>query len=121
LAKVRLDFITNSSSSSFVVIKKIDDCQEFRNLLKEELGNVGLKLANSFFKKGKDYRKYSDGGTELHDYIEESDFDENSSYLMSTHYTYSNDSDDFNGDDVFLSDKLPDCKFVKTIYQGEEE
>jgi len=118
---VRQDFITNSSSSSFVVIKKIDDCHEFRNLLKEELGNVGLRLADSYFTKGKDYHKYSNGATELHDYIEESDFDENASYLMSTHYTYSNDSNDFNGDDVFLSDKLPNCEFVKTIYQGEEE
>jgi effector-binding domain-containing protein len=117
--KIRNDFVTNSSSSSYVVIKKIDDCKEFRKILKEELGNIGLKMADEYFKKEKDFYKYNDGTTELHDYIEEEDFNEDVMYLMSTHYTYSNDPEDFNGDDVFLSNNLPDCKYVKTIYEGE--
>lgn len=117
--KIRNDFVTNSSSSSYVVIHKIDDCEEFRNILKEEMGNLGLRLADKYFKKGKDYYKYSNGKTELHDYIEE-EFDENATYLQSNHYTYSNDSDDFNGDDVFLADHLPDCKFVEMVYEEED-
>jgi len=120
--KIRSDFVTNSSSSSFVVIQKINDCEDFKNLLKEELGNLGIRLADLYFTKGKDYRKYNDGKTEIHDYIEEeNDFDEDATYFMSTHYTSSNDSEDLNGDDVFFCDNLPKCEHVKIIYQGDNE
>lgn len=104
--KIRTDFVTNSSSSSFVIIYEINDCEEFRKELKEQLGEVGLRLASSYFTKN---------DSEIKDYLEE-DFDPNKTYFKSIHYTYSDDPDDFDREEIFLENYMPK-EYVTRIYE----
>lgn len=106
--KIREDFVTNSSSSSFVCIYEINDCPEFREKLKENLGTVGVQLADRYFEKGKDYNN---------DY--DLEIDDEKTYFQSLHYTYSDDPDDFSQPSNFLEDYMPK-EYAKLLYESED-
>jgi hypothetical protein len=106
--KIRSDFVTNSSSSSFVCIYEVNDCAEFREALKEKMGTVGLELADRYLKKGKDY--YNDYELEI---------DDEKTYFQALHYTYSDDPDDFNQPANFLEDYMPK-EYVTLLYESED-
>ena len=46
--KIRRDFVTNSSSSSYVCVAKVDLCDELREYMKEEFGKFGLRLLDEY-------------------------------------------------------------------------
>ena len=45
--KIRADYVTNSSSSSYLIVTRINDNDDFRAWLKEEFGNWGVNLINA--------------------------------------------------------------------------
>lgn len=49
--KVRTDYVTNSSSSSFIIVSKINKSQELLEYMKEEYGKYGLRLLDEYLVK----------------------------------------------------------------------
>lgn len=116
--KIRTDYITNSSSSSFIIVSKINKCQELIDYMKEEFGKYGLNLIEEYLVKG----VVNDG--ELGGYYGIPDdvvakLDPNADYLVANYVAWSNEGDT-NGDDAWLNDHIPD-KFKEFIYESDAE
>lgn len=117
--KVRTDFVTNSSSSSFIIVSKIDYCQELLEYMKEEHGNHGVRLLNELIVTGEEIRK--DNPDEiLYKFERYNALDrltDEDRYLYARFITYT-DGDDFEGDDAWLHEHIPE-KYMQEIFQTE--
>lgn len=114
--KIRSDFVTNSSSSSYVCIAKVDLTDELRAYMKEEFGKFGERLLKEQLESGKSIREtpYS----ETFEIMEQNgllgQLEDGTFYLQASFVEWSNDGDQ-NGEDAFLYENLPD-RFKHEIY-----
>lgn len=115
--KIRTDFVTNSSSSSYVIVTKVDKCNALIEYMKEEYGKYGMRLLEEHLVKG----VLEDGelaGEWVDEYIEQ-ELEPESDYLVSRHIGWSSDGDT-EGDDVWLYDHIPE-KYKDDIYESDPD
>lgn len=112
--KIRAGFVTNSSSSSYLCIAKVDLTDELRTYMREEFGKFGERLLSENVMKGHDLKK-CDEITDLDDEAMDL-FDDDTYYLYASFIEWTNDGDT-DGEDAFLYNNIPD-KFMTEIYHG---
>lgn len=115
--KIRQDFVTNSSSSSYICVAKINLTDELRTYMKEEFGRFGERLLNEMLDTGAEIKN-----AEYHPITEELDeefveeLEDDAYYLTASFIEWTNDGDT-EGDDAFLYENIPD-EFMEEIYSG---
>lgn len=117
--KIRKDFVTNSSSSSFICVAKVNDCPELREYMKEEYGNFGLNLLSKYVVNGSHVKNLASDFDEFREYCNWNgiEINDDSLYLQAQFITYTTEGDT-EGDDAFLYNHLPD-QYMDVIYEGE--
>lgn len=122
--KLRQDFVTNSSSSSYIVVANITYCDELLDYMKEEHGKHGVRLLGEYLMGAKALKDYLDEcigldciASSVLDRIDETDT--TAKYLAASFISWTNDGDT-EGDDAWLYEHIPD-KFKEDIYQSSSD
>lgn len=145
--KIRTGFVSNSSSSSFVVVYKVNVTDELKKYMAEEFGKYGTKLLKDYVADKKetledwvsDYRIPKNWEERLTGKVkeknEEGEWDDDDDYHLTSvvsklkegeHYLTidrvynSNDWEDMNRSDSWLADHIP-AEFKEVVYEEEPE
>lgn len=117
--KFREDFVTNSSSSSYIVIAKVDMCPALLDEMKEEFGKYGIRMLDENVITGKDLIEKAEESWKFGQYIEDYGVEEDGHYITARFYTYSTEGDT-NGEDAWLYEHFPE-QYLSDIYEGEPD
>jgi hypothetical protein len=124
MSKFRLDFVTNSSSSSYTVAYEIKDCPKLREYMKEEHGKQGIAK----------YEKYLVAGINLLNKTDDSDFrkefsmwedddefpfeiDATKYYIWGSRVSYTNEGDS-DSESMDIVDMIPN-EYKERVYEGD--
>ena len=116
MSKIRLDFVTNSSSSSYLVVYKINDFKEFRDYIKDEYGKCGLRLFENEMTTLENMDKYYKEQF-INSLDDPDNFDKNTILVAGNCYTYTTEEDQ-DSEVILLTQQLPK-QFKELLYRGE--
>lgn len=122
--KYRMDYVTNSSSSSFICVAKIDKTEELMNEMKEEYGKYGMSLLEKYLESGVEIKSQVDDDwkyEEFVDYCNENGIGirDDDVYLIASFYAWTTEGD-MEGDDAWLYNHFPK-EYMEEIYEGEAD
>ncbi len=107
--KQRKDFVTNSSSSSFICVAKIEKIEELYEYMKEEFGKFGVRLLNENLTSGADVKNSKWDWDEFKEFCEENGvIIENEAMYLSASFIEWTTEGDTEGEDAFLYRNIPD-------------
>jgi hypothetical protein len=120
--KFRSGFVTNSSSSSFICVAKIDKSDEFIKYFKEEYGKYGIGLLDEYLVSGEQIKADDNYNyEELKDYCRENGIElkDKDLYLQARFIAWTTEGDS-EEDDAWLYEHIP-TQYKEEIYEGEVE
>lgn len=128
--KIRQGFVSNSSSSSFVVVYKVNVNDELKKYMAEEFGKYGTKLLEEYISDKKEIEEWlnDDYGDQVEEEDDEDltdlqqlkkDLEDDAKYLQIYRVYNSNDPDDMNDDGCWLADHIP-AEFIDKLYEEED-
>ena len=113
--KIRNGFVTNSSSSSYIVVSQVDKNPEFMEFVKEELGRYGVEVAERVICNPVHYEKYGEYEIFGHAIDDtEVDLDTEKTYMCAEYVEWTNEGDTDN-EAAWLRDRLPE-EFYTDVY-----
>lgn len=119
--KIRRDFVTNSSSSSYVCVARVDLCDELREYMKDEFGKFGLHLLDEYIQTGAAIKENEyDSIREALEYNDSLDILEDDKYYLGASFIVWTSDGDTDGEDAFLYNNIPE-KYMEEIYHGEAD
>lgn len=122
--KYRMDYVTNSSSSSFICVAKIDKTEELMNEMKEEYGKYGMSLLEKYLESGAEIKSQVDDDWKYEEFVDYCDENgigirDDDVYLIASFYAWTTEGD-MEGDDAWLYNHFPK-EYMEEIYEGEAD
>lgn len=118
--KIRMDYVTNSSSSNFMCITKLRNYEQLMNYIRMEYGQYGLSLLKDNVIRGKEIIKNTEDNDKYLEYLtdckdkEKEIYDDD--YFITAIDFYWTTGEWEPGEDVWILERIPDEFKVETFH-----